>query len=126
MSAQVRRGLRRRGLRRFQPNAGLFPEWPEQISGHQGVSGHGNLLAGLDGRQQGRAVLAEQIDERTVRKADRLPDKLGWEPGILNGNGIKPKGMHWRTFERLKAENDALVGESLTAKRFGLLDRFMD
>lgn len=36
--------------------------------------------------------------------------------------------MHWRTFERLKAEHDVLVGESLAgmAKRFGLLDRFMD
>jgi len=63
-----------------------------------------------------------------ARRADRLRDKLGWEPGILNGNGIKPKGMHWRTFERLKAEHDALVGESLAgmAKRFGWLDRFMD
>ncbi len=57
-----------------------------------------------------------------------LPSKLGWEPGISNGGGIKPKGMHWRTFERLKTEHDALVGESLAgmAKRFGLLDRFMD
>jgi hypothetical protein len=66
--------------------------------------------------------------DRAVRKADRLRDKLCWEPGILNGNGIKPKGMHWRTFERLKAEHDALVGESLAgmAKRFGLLDRFRD
>ncbi len=66
--------------------------------------------------------------DRAVRKADRLRDKLCWEPGILNGNGIKPKGMHWHTFERLKAEHDGLVGESLAgmAKRFGLLDRFMD
>lgn len=66
--------------------------------------------------------------DRMARRADRLRDKLGWEPGILNGNGIKPKGMHWRTFELLKAKHDALVGESLAgmAKRFRLLDRFMD
>ncbi|MGH8579130.1 MAG: hypothetical protein ACREVK_03055 [Gammaproteobacteria bacterium] len=37
------------------------------------------------------------------------------EPGILNGNGWKPKGMHWRTFERLTAEHDAFVGASLAA-----------
>ena len=65
--------------------------------------------------------------DRAARKADRLRDKLGWEPGILNGGGAKPKGMHWRTFKRLKAEHDALVGESLAgaAKRFGWLDDFM-
>jgi hypothetical protein len=66
--------------------------------------------------------------DRMARRADRLRDKLGWEPGILNGNGIKPKGMHWRTFERLETEHDALVDESLAgmAKRFGMQDRFMD
>lgn len=65
--------------------------------------------------------------ERAVRKADRLRDKLGWEPGILNGSGLKPVGMHWRTFERLKAKHDALVGESLAGvtKQFGWLDRLM-
>ncbi len=66
--------------------------------------------------------------DRMARRADKLRDKLGWEPGILNGDGIKPKGMHWRTFERLKVEHDALVGASLAgmAQRFGLLGRFMD
>ena len=38
---------------------------------------------------------------------------MGWEPGILNGNGGKPKGMHWRVFERLEARHDALVNASL-------------
>jgi hypothetical protein len=33
--------------------------------------------------------------------------------------------MHWRTFERLKAEHDAYVGVSLAAmaERFGILER---
>jgi len=37
---------------------------------------------------------------------------------------MKPKGMHWRTFNRLEDEHDTLVDESLAgmAKRFGLLD----
>jgi hypothetical protein len=40
---------------------------------------------------------------------------VGWKPGILNGEGDKPKCMRWRTFERLAAEHDAFVGESLAA-----------
>jgi hypothetical protein len=55
----------------------------------------------------------ETWDDRGARKADRIRDKLGWEPGILNGNGWKPKGMHWNTFERLTAQHDAFVQEYL-------------
>jgi hypothetical protein len=46
-----------------------------------------------------------------------------WEPGILNGNGCKPKWMRWRTFDRLAAKYNALVGRSVraTALKFGLL-----
>ena len=60
--------------------------------------------------------------DRAMRRADRFRDKLGWEPGISNGEGFKPKGMHWRTFERLKADHDAFVGQSMVgmAARFGL------
>jgi len=50
---------------------------------------------------------------RMARRADRIRDKLGWEPGILNGDGLKPKGMHWSTFEKLKAQHDAFVQVSL-------------
>jgi len=39
--------------------------------------------------------------------------KLGWEPGCLNRDGGKPKGMHWNTFERLTAQHDAFVQTSL-------------
>ena len=61
--------------------------------------------------------------DRASRRADKLRDRLGWESGILNGNGLKPKGMHWRTFERLQAEHDAHVNAALAgmAARFGLL-----
>lgn len=67
----------------------------------------------------------ESDDDRAARRADTIRRRLGWEPGILNGSGGKPKGMHWRTFERLKAEHDAFVNASLAgmAQRFGLLDR---
>ena len=62
----------------------------------------------------------EQAYDRASSKADKLRDRLGWEAGILNGNGIKPKGMHWRTFEVLEAQHDALVNQSLA----GILAKF--
>ena len=70
----------------------------------------------------------ETGDERAVRKADRIRDKLGWEPGILNGNGWKPKGMHWNTFERLTARHDAFVQISLAgmAAKLNLLGESLD
>jgi hypothetical protein len=64
----------------------------------------------------------ETDDDRATRQADKIRERLGWEPGILNGEGGKPKGMRWRTFERLSAEHDAFVGESLAGamRRFGI------
>jgi hypothetical protein len=59
------------------------------------------------------ACQRETADDRAARRADRIRDRLGWQAGILNFNGGKPKGMHWRTFERLTAEHDAFVGTSL-------------
>ena len=66
--------------------------------------------------------------DRAARKADRIRDKLGWEPGILNGNGWKPKGIHWKTFEQLTAQHDAFVQTSLAgiAVRFNLLGESLD
>ena len=62
----------------------------------------------------------EQAHDRAGSKADKLRDRLGWQAGILNGNGVKPKGMHWRTFDRLEAQHDALVNQTLT----GVMSRF--
>ena len=44
----------------------------------------------------------ETPDDRATRRADKLRIRLKWDPGILNGDGWKPKGMHWKTFERLQ------------------------
>ena len=65
----------------------------------------------------------ESDDDRATRRADTIRRQLGWEPGILNGNGLKPKGMHWRTFERLQAGHDAHVNAVLAgmATKMGLL-----
>ncbi len=70
----------------------------------------------------------ETADDRAARRADRIRRRLGWHVGILNPKGWKPKGMQWRTFERLTAEHDAYVGASLAgmAKRLGLMNRGVD
>ena len=70
----------------------------------------------------------ERGDYRDTRRADRIREKLQWEPGILNGDGYKPKGMHWRTYERLVVQHDAHVEESLAgmARRLGLVGRGLD
>lgn len=57
----------------------------------------------------------EDVAGRAMRRADRIRERLNWEPGILNGEGDKPKWMRWRTFERLTAKHDALVSCSTQA-----------
>ena len=57
----------------------------------------------------------EDVFGRSTGRAETLRARLGWDRGILNGEGGKPKWMRWRTFERLTAEHDAFVRESLAA-----------
>lgn len=54
----------------------------------------------------------ETEGERATRRAELIRHRLGWEPGFLNEQGGKPKGMHRRTFEQLQADHDAFVDES--------------
>jgi hypothetical protein len=57
----------------------------------------------------------EGYHDRALRRAGSIRDKLGWQPGIANGYGPKPKGMHWATFERLCTQHDDLERASLLA-----------
>lgn len=58
---------------------------------------------------------------RALRKAQGIHEKLGGS-GIIDEPVFKPKGMHWRTFERLRRKCDAAVHRTnvLTVSRFGL------
>ncbi|SFM86035.1 hypothetical protein [Nitrosomonas communis] len=51
--------------------------------------------------------------DRAARRVNKIRDRLKWKIGFLNGEGCKPKGMHRRTFERLKAEHDSFVDVSV-------------
>lgn len=73
----------------------------------------GSIFACRHCHQLAYACQRETADDRAIRRADKLRTRLGWEPGILNGEGDKPKGMHWRTFEQLKAKHDAFVNVAL-------------
>ena len=68
------------------------------------------------------AYPSQRDNDPALRRAEGIRERLGWMPGILNGHGSKPKGMHWATFERLTAKHDAFVAESraLTSRRFGI------
>ncbi|KTC64691.1 Uncharacterised protein (plasmid) [Legionella adelaidensis] len=43
----------------------------------------------------------EGVSDRAIRKAEKIRARLKWNTGILEGTQDKPKGMHWRTYERL-------------------------
>ena len=74
------------------------------------------------------ATQKEGAGDRASTKADKLRKRLGWQAGILNGNGGKPKGMHWKTYQRLKAEHDRLVQISFhdIARKFGLTHKLLE
>lgn len=67
----------------------------------------------------------ETDDDRAMRRADAIRRRLGWQPGIANPAGDKPKGMHWKTYRLLHAQHDEFVAVSLDglAKRLGLVNR---
>ena len=72
------------------------------------------------------ATQKEGIGDRASRRADKLRKRLGWEAGILNGSGCKPKGMHKSTYQRLKQHHDDLVHISMLdiGRKIGFIPRY--
>lgn len=66
-------------------------------------------------RQCYRATYPSQYDFLRlpgITRIDRVREKLGGNPGLLNPFPRKPKGMHWRTYWRLE-ENDREASDRL-------------
>lgn len=66
----------------------------------------------------------EQPAFRALRRAYRIRDTMGWTGGVADGCMGKPKGMHWRTYERLCRKHDALSTQATNAmaRHLGLLN----
>jgi len=62
--------------------------------------------------------------DRVARRVNRIRRRLGWEQGILNSIEEKPKGMHWKTFEKLTHQHNRFLGASLEgmSQQLGLRD----
>ena len=76
----------------------------------------------------GYATQKDGVGDRAMTKADRLRKRLGWPAGIAHGDGGKPKGMHWKTFLKLKSRHDALVQVGLhdIARKLGFLRKLLE
>ncbi len=87
------------------------------------IYGAGRLFACRRCKRLAYSSQGEAADDRAARRANRIRKLLGWQVGILNGPGLKPKGMHQRTYQRLLARHAAFVNVSLAglAMKLGFL-----
>lgn len=69
-------------------------------------------------------VQRETEGDRAIRRAEAIRSRLGWEAGIANQRGGKPKGMHWNTFLKLVSEYDQAtrVGLDGIARSLGIVN----
>lgn len=58
-------------------------------------------------------VQRDAVNDRIIRRADAIRERLGWGAGILNPAGQKPRGMHWTTYYRLTTEYHRLAEAGL-------------
>jgi hypothetical protein len=61
------------------------------------------------------ASTRENSASRAIRRADKIRDRLGWDPASLTETSGKPRWMRRRTFERLTKQHDQLVQKSMVA-----------
>src|SRR5262249_53286208 len=59
----------------------------------------------------------ESTHERGLLKAQRIRMRLGGSTNMLDGFPEKPKGMHWRTYERWRRVHDAARSSTFRGRR---------
>jgi ribosomal protein L37E len=66
----------------------------------------------------------EDTSSRAISKAQNIRRKLGASANLIEPFPAKPKGMHWRTYERLRFEGMSREYRSmmLTGEKLGLFD----
>lgn len=70
----------------------------------------------------------EELADRALRRANKIRVRAGWEPGIANFYGERPKGMHDTTYLRLMEEHLHHLRVSCMAFRArvgGMADQFV-
>ena len=55
----------------------------------------------------------EVVHQRGLGKARKIRMQLGGNPNILEEFPDKPKGMHWRTYDRLRRTHDLAAAHSM-------------
>lgn len=57
----------------------------------------------------------EDAADLMARRAEKIRARLGWDAGILNSTGQKPKGMRWQTYWRLSRDQADLTDVALAS-----------
>lgn len=75
----------------------------------------------------GYATQKEGRGDRASSKANKIRKRLGWQAGILNDPGGKPKGMHWATYRQLTIQHDTLLQVSFEdmGRKLGILNKML-
>jgi len=73
----------------------------------------GRLFACRHCYQLAYASQQESAYQRGLWKAQKIGMRLGGSASMLNHFPEKPKGMHWRTYERLSCVHDAAQARSI-------------